>query len=152
MAKDMRRSFPSIQFGLMVGIGGGAPSLKHDIRSKHTKMTIIPLSILLSKVQRAARSRASQTGFWPWPFRRTAELVASRSHDNQALGPCDGNGAPQVREPLKPGLAGSADMKYLPRALALGHGSSTDGWLLSSWSGLNCEGSSAVPRTKHIAN
>ena len=28
----MRRSFPSIRFGLMVGIGGGAPSPKHDIR------------------------------------------------------------------------------------------------------------------------
>ncbi len=28
----MLRSFPSIRFGLMVGIGGGAPSLKHDIR------------------------------------------------------------------------------------------------------------------------
>src|ERR1700722_14627151 len=32
VAKDMRRSFPSILFGMMVGIGGGAPSLKHDIR------------------------------------------------------------------------------------------------------------------------
>ncbi|KAI7978765.1 hypothetical protein EIK77_006985 [Talaromyces pinophilus] len=32
VAKDMLRSFPSIKIGLMVGIGGGAPSLKHDIR------------------------------------------------------------------------------------------------------------------------
>ena len=32
VAKDMHRSFPSIRFGLMVGIGGGAPSPKHDIR------------------------------------------------------------------------------------------------------------------------
>lgn len=32
VARDMRRSFPSIRFGLMVGIGGGAPSEKHDIR------------------------------------------------------------------------------------------------------------------------
>jgi nucleoside phosphorylase len=32
VAKDMRRSFPSIRFGLMVGIGGGVPSPKHDIR------------------------------------------------------------------------------------------------------------------------
>src|SRR5271156_6128338 len=32
VAKDMLRSFPSIRFGLMVGIGGGAPSPKHDIR------------------------------------------------------------------------------------------------------------------------
>jgi hypothetical protein len=31
-AKDMLRSFPSIRFGLMVGIAGGAPSKKHDIR------------------------------------------------------------------------------------------------------------------------
>jgi hypothetical protein len=31
-AKDMLRSFPSIQVGLMVGIGGGASSPKHDIR------------------------------------------------------------------------------------------------------------------------
>lgn len=31
-AKDMLRSFPSIRFVLMVGIGGGAPSQKHDIR------------------------------------------------------------------------------------------------------------------------
>ena len=32
VAKDMLRSFESIRFGLMVGIGGGAPSDKHDIR------------------------------------------------------------------------------------------------------------------------
>ena len=32
MAKDMLHSFPAIRFGLMVGIGGGAPSGKHDIR------------------------------------------------------------------------------------------------------------------------
>ncbi|KAF5658278.1 ankyrin repeat domain-containing protein [Fusarium denticulatum] len=32
VARDMVRSFPNIRFGLMVGIGGGAPSGKHDIR------------------------------------------------------------------------------------------------------------------------
>lgn len=32
VARDMLRSFPSIKFGLMVGIAGGAPSRKHDIR------------------------------------------------------------------------------------------------------------------------
>jgi len=32
VAKDLLRSFPAIRFGLMVGIGGGAPSTKHDIR------------------------------------------------------------------------------------------------------------------------
>jgi nucleoside phosphorylase len=32
VAKDMVRTFPNIRFGLMVGIGGGAPSEKHDIR------------------------------------------------------------------------------------------------------------------------
>ena len=32
VAKDMLGSFESIQIGLMVGIGGGAPSGKHDIR------------------------------------------------------------------------------------------------------------------------
>src|SRR5579871_6837641 len=32
VAKDMLHSFPNIRFGLMVGIGGGAPSPKHDIR------------------------------------------------------------------------------------------------------------------------
>jgi len=32
VAKDMRRSFPAIRFGLMVGMAGGAPSTKHDIR------------------------------------------------------------------------------------------------------------------------
>jgi nucleoside phosphorylase len=30
--RDMMRSFPRIQFALMVGIGGGAPSARHDIR------------------------------------------------------------------------------------------------------------------------
>ncbi|KAK6543589.1 hypothetical protein TWF694_000332 [Orbilia ellipsospora] len=30
--KDMLRSFPNLRIGLMVGIGGGAPSSKHDIR------------------------------------------------------------------------------------------------------------------------
>ena len=32
VARDMVRTFPNLRFGLMVGIGGGAPSLKHDIR------------------------------------------------------------------------------------------------------------------------
>ena len=32
VAKDILRSFESIRIGLMMGIGGGAPSQKHDIR------------------------------------------------------------------------------------------------------------------------
>ncbi|KAH7186553.1 hypothetical protein BKA60DRAFT_503444 [Fusarium oxysporum] len=32
VAKDMLHSFPSVRFGLMVGIGGGAPTPEHDIR------------------------------------------------------------------------------------------------------------------------
>ncbi|KAF2189351.1 purine and uridine phosphorylase [Zopfia rhizophila CBS 207.26] len=32
VARDMMRSFPNVRIGLMVGIGGGAPSEKHDIR------------------------------------------------------------------------------------------------------------------------
>lgn len=32
VARDMLHSFPSIRIGLMVGIGGGAPSQRHDIR------------------------------------------------------------------------------------------------------------------------
>jgi nucleoside phosphorylase len=32
VARDMLRSFPNVRIGLMVGIGGGAPSSKHDIR------------------------------------------------------------------------------------------------------------------------
>jgi hypothetical protein len=32
VAKDLLHSFPSIRFGLMVGIGGGAPTREHDIR------------------------------------------------------------------------------------------------------------------------
>ncbi|KAI0385877.1 hypothetical protein F5Y04DRAFT_268633 [Hypomontagnella monticulosa] len=31
-ARDMVHSFPNVRIGLMVGIGGGAPSKKHDIR------------------------------------------------------------------------------------------------------------------------
>jgi hypothetical protein len=31
VAKDLLRSFPSIRFGLRMGIKGGAPNLKHDI-------------------------------------------------------------------------------------------------------------------------
>jgi nucleoside phosphorylase len=32
VARDMIHSFPNVRIGLMVGIGGGAPSGKHDIR------------------------------------------------------------------------------------------------------------------------
>lgn len=32
VARDMLSSFPNIRIGLMVGIGGGAPNAKHDIR------------------------------------------------------------------------------------------------------------------------
>jgi nucleoside phosphorylase len=31
-ARDMLHSFPNVRIGLMAGIGGGAPSLKHDVR------------------------------------------------------------------------------------------------------------------------
>src|ERR1700722_13567127 len=32
VAANMRTTFPSIRFGLMVGIGGGVPSMNNDIR------------------------------------------------------------------------------------------------------------------------
>ncbi|KAI9783411.1 MAG: hypothetical protein M1839_003946 [Geoglossum umbratile] len=32
VARDMLHSFPNVRIGLMVGVGGGAPSQKHDIR------------------------------------------------------------------------------------------------------------------------
>jgi nucleoside phosphorylase len=32
VARDLLHSFPNVRFGLMVGIGGGAPNAKHDIR------------------------------------------------------------------------------------------------------------------------
>ncbi|KZL84321.1 pfs domain-containing protein, partial [Colletotrichum incanum] len=32
VARDMLYSFPNVRIGLMVGIGGGAPGEKHDIR------------------------------------------------------------------------------------------------------------------------
>lgn len=32
VARDLLHSFPTVRLGLMVGIGGGAPSQKHDIR------------------------------------------------------------------------------------------------------------------------
>ncbi|EHK19737.1 uncharacterized protein TRIVIDRAFT_132539, partial [Trichoderma virens Gv29-8] len=32
VARDMLRSFPNVRIGLMVGIGGGAPSPEHDVR------------------------------------------------------------------------------------------------------------------------
>lgn len=32
VANNMVRSFPNVRFGLMVGVGGGAPSKQHDIR------------------------------------------------------------------------------------------------------------------------
>jgi nucleoside phosphorylase len=32
VAKDMLNSFPNVRVGLLVGIGGGAPTAKHDIR------------------------------------------------------------------------------------------------------------------------
>lgn len=32
VARDMLYSFPNVRIGLIVGIGGSAPSLKHNIR------------------------------------------------------------------------------------------------------------------------
>lgn len=32
VSRDMLHSFPSVRIGLMVGVGGGAPTTKHDIR------------------------------------------------------------------------------------------------------------------------
>jgi nucleoside phosphorylase len=44
VARDMLHSFPNVRIGLMVGIGGGAPSPKHDIRLGDI---VISLSVLL---------------------------------------------------------------------------------------------------------
>jgi nucleoside phosphorylase len=38
VARDMMHSFVNIKVGLMVGIGGGAPSKKHDIRYYSTAL------------------------------------------------------------------------------------------------------------------
>ncbi|KAH8723304.1 hypothetical protein GQ44DRAFT_591794, partial [Phaeosphaeriaceae sp. PMI808] len=32
VANDMQHSFPNLRIGFMIGIGGGAPSVNHDIR------------------------------------------------------------------------------------------------------------------------
>ncbi|KAF6815654.1 pfs domain-containing protein [Colletotrichum musicola] len=49
VARDVLHSFPNVRIGLMVGIGGGAPSQKHDIRlgcaQVVTKLDIIPLCV-----------------------------------------------------------------------------------------------------------
>jgi hypothetical protein len=45
VARDMLHSFPNIRIGLMVGIGGGAPSLKHDIRLGDILRTLFQVKV-----------------------------------------------------------------------------------------------------------
>jgi nucleoside phosphorylase len=40
VAEDMMHSFPNIRIGLMVGIGGGSPTQKHDIRLRDVVVSI----------------------------------------------------------------------------------------------------------------
>lgn len=71
VARDMMHSFPNIKIGLMVGVGGGAPSEKHDIR----------LGDIVVGVPRDGQSGVLQYGFGKMiqgqPFQATRLLNQS---------------------------------------------------------------------------
>ncbi|KAF5603864.1 G beta WD-40 repeats containing protein [Fusarium pseudocircinatum] len=62
VAKDLLRTFKSIRFGLMVGIGGGAPSAQHDIRLGDV-VTSQPSGTLAGVVQHDRGKILPQGGF-----------------------------------------------------------------------------------------
>lgn len=68
VAKDMLRTFPSIRFGLLVGIGGAAPSQSHDIRLGD--VVVSRPSGTNGGVIQFDRGKATQPG----PFVRTGSL------------------------------------------------------------------------------
>ncbi|KAK8048380.1 hypothetical protein PG994_010110 [Apiospora phragmitis] len=57
VARDMLHSFPNVRIGLMVGIGGGAPSAKNDIR----------LGDIVVSAPRDGRGTFHETGFLAQP-------------------------------------------------------------------------------------
>ncbi|KAI9898851.1 hypothetical protein N3K66_005312 [Trichothecium roseum] len=73
VVKDLLRSFPNLRFGLFVGIGGGAPSQRHDIRLG---------DVVVSRPHRG------RCGFLQYDFdstlRREALVPAGPSHDPPA--------------------------------------------------------------------
>ncbi|KAN0083184.1 Nucleoside phosphorylase domain containing protein [Elaphomyces granulatus] len=60
VARDMLHSFPNIRIGLTVGIGGGAPSQKHDI-------------VLGDIVVSASREGAGCHSYWQYDFGKTIQ-------------------------------------------------------------------------------
>ncbi|KAJ0160873.1 Ankyrin-3 [Colletotrichum tanaceti] len=88
VAENMRRSFPSIRFRLMVGIGGGAPD-KHDVRlgdvvvshPTATSSGVVPYNF--GKTVQAGRFE--QTGFLNKPPRELLAVVAKLRADDSSL-------------------------------------------------------------------
>ncbi|KAN0069937.1 hypothetical protein V8E54_012243 [Elaphomyces granulatus] len=89
VAANMRTTFPYIRFGLMVGIGGGVPSMKNDIRLGDVVVSK-PTGVLGGVVQydygKTVASRVfQQTGMMNQPPQVLLNAVA-RLHADEMLG------------------------------------------------------------------
>ncbi|KXJ90016.1 nucleoside phosphorylase domain-containing protein [Microdochium bolleyi] len=71
VVRDMLHSFPHVRIGLMVGIGGGAPSPKHDIRLGDVVVSATGIGkggVFQYDFGKAIQGREFQeTGFWSQP-------------------------------------------------------------------------------------
>jgi nucleoside phosphorylase len=89
VAAHMRTTFPSIRFGLMVGIGGGVPSTNNDIRLGDVVVSK-PTGILGGVVQydygkTVASGVFQQTGMMNQPPQVLLNAIA-RLHADEILG------------------------------------------------------------------
>jgi hypothetical protein len=79
VARDMLYSFPNVRIGLMVGIGGGAPSQKHDIPSRR------------HRGQRSSRWEGWRVSVRLWQNDTRSELPNHRVLKPATSGPANSN-------------------------------------------------------------
>ncbi|PYI01246.1 purine and uridine phosphorylase [Aspergillus sclerotiicarbonarius CBS 121057] len=74
-ARDMLRTFPNVRVGFLVGVAGGVPSPRHDIRLGDIAVNIAPvperhagvLSYGSGEMIQGQRFRAKESAYWPPP-------------------------------------------------------------------------------------
>ncbi|KAJ2978656.1 hypothetical protein NUW58_g7430 [Xylaria curta] len=135
VATNMSRSFPSIKWRLFVGIGGGVPSAKHDIRLGDVVISMPEgehAGVVQYDLGRETNSGFELKGFlWPLPA-----LLRNAAQDMRSNHLGRGNRIEEYmeamfkkwprmaayKEPLEPDVLFRADFPHTPGALACSRG------------------------------
>jgi nucleoside phosphorylase len=85
VALDMEKSFPAVKRHLVIGIGGGIPSQKHDIRLGDVVVRTRVIQHDMGKHTRPELHRTGITQRPAWALRTALSLIQSDPHSPEEL-------------------------------------------------------------------